>query len=207
VDKKVRHTKEISNVLFKKLKREKEKFKKIKDLTLDPLILSTLRPLTLAPPNCQNSLLTRKQLQLSDFKIGQKLGSGRFGEVFIAQHVQTGFWVAIKKLSKMNISLLRSEHRTVNEICIHKSLEHANIIKLYNHFQTEEDIYLVMELASEGSLYDLLKKQPNKKVTEKTAKKIIRQVLDAFSYLHKNDLIHRDLKPENLMISLVIFFP
>ena len=77
---------------------------------------------------------------------------------------------------------------------------HPNIIKIYACFEDEEHIYIIMELASDKTLYTLLRK--DKKFSEKIVKKYIRDVLRAFKYLHSFDppILHRDLKPENLLM-------
>ena len=144
--------------------------------------------------------------KLEDFEVGQTLGKGRFAEVKLARHKKTGYLVALKKISKMDLRLSRCERLVINEILIHLSLEHENIIKLYNYFQHgEDDIYLVLEAACEGSLYEVLKTEEGdrRKLTEKSVSQLAKQLLNALNYLHRRDIIHRDLKPENILINLV----
>lgn len=147
-----------------------------------------------------------KLSKLEDFEMGQKLGEGRFGEVFLAKHKETGFLVAIKKISKMKIKMNRAESMIVNEILIHKSLHHPNIIKLYTHFHDNEFIYYVLEVASEGSLFEIMKKKKDRRLAEKTVALLIKQLIQALEYMHGDFIIHRDLKPENILIHLVKFF-
>ena len=86
----------------------------------------------------------------------------------------------------------------VNEIILMKILDHPNIIKLYEVYEGEYHIYLVMELLKGGELFDrIVKKGINK---EKDACIIIVRLLSALEYLHELGIMHRDIKPENLIL-------
>lgn len=179
----------------------KRKSRKIKGIDL---IEKASLPFAPRSRNSRNQAYARAPLTINDFEIGHLLGSGNFGNVYLARHRQTGLLVAIKKINKMKVTMLRAEHRIVKEIILHKKLSHSNIIKLYDFFSDDEYIYLVMECASDGCLYDIVKKRKDKKISEKKTKMILKQILDGLSYLHANNIIHRDIKPENILISLVI---
>lgn len=90
-----------------------------------------------------------------------------------------------------NITLAR------REVEIHNSLNHKHIVKLVDVFEQQQKLYLVMEYAEMGTLFDLKKKQ---NLPLKTKQKIFYQVLLAVKYLHENDIIHRDIKPENIFL-------
>jgi serine/threonine protein kinase len=87
-----------------------------------------------------------------------------------------------------------------NEIKISRQLDHPNIIKLYDTFDSGEDIYLVLELAANGQLFSKLCKEG--KFDERNAKRMIREVMEAVAYLHSRNppIIHRDIKPENILL-------
>ena len=73
------------------------------------------------------------------------------------------------------------------------------IVKLMDFFEDENNLYLVLELASEGTLMDMLNKYG--KLKEKTAAKLMRDVVLAVEFLHEKNIIHRDLKPENILLT------
>eukprot|EP01116_Phalansterium_solitarium_P005805 TRINITY_DN178_c0_g1_i2.p1 TRINITY_DN178_c0_g1~~TRINITY_DN178_c0_g1_i2.p1 ORF type:complete len:259 (-),score=68.20 TRINITY_DN178_c0_g1_i2:443-1219(-) len=83
------------------------------------------------------------------------------------------------------------------EIDILRRVRHPFIISLKEMFETPTHIYLVMELVTGGEVFDKIVERGA--YSEKHASKLIREVLDAISYLHKNGVVHRDLKPENLL--------
>lgn len=80
------------------------------------------------------------------------------------------------------------------------NLDHPNIIKLYNHFEEENFIYLMIEYAGGGQLYQKLKR--DKRFDETTTKQYMADIILAVEYLHIQDppIIHRDIKPENLIL-------
>lgn len=84
------------------------------------------------------------------------------------------------------------------EISIHRNLLHPNIIQLFDNFEDDKNVYLIMEYAENGNLYKQMKKQG--KFSEKEAFNIFSQTCIGVDFLHKNKIIHRDLKPENLLI-------
>jgi len=83
------------------------------------------------------------------------------------------------------------------EIDIMKKLQHKNIIALYEVFEEEETIYLILELVTGGELFDQIVSRGV--YSERDAANVIRQILEAVSYMHQNGIAHRDLKPENLL--------
>jgi len=86
----------------------------------------------------------------------------------------------------------------LQEIDIMKKLQHPNIIQLMEVIDTSDTLYLVLEFASGGELFDAIVNKGS--YSEADAAKIIRQILEAIQYVHKNGIAHRDLKPENLLL-------
>lgn len=87
----------------------------------------------------------------------------------------------------------------VNEVKVMSLLTKCPyIIKLIDHFEDDTNLYLVMELANQGTLMDMLNKYG--KLKEKVAAKIMRDIILAIEFLHTKNIIHRDLKPENILL-------
>lgn len=94
-------------------------------------------------------------------------------------------------------NMLKQVRREV-EIHYHCS-PHVNIISLYGMFQNKENIYLVLEYASRGSLSQNLRENP-KGFDKEQVKRYMYQMIKAINYLHKRSVIHRDLKLENILL-------
>ena len=88
---------------------------------------------------------------------------------------------------------IREEYRILMEA------DHPNIIKLFEVFETTSCLSLVMEYCEGGELFDLISSLNH--LQEAQVAVIVRQILSALSYCHKNMIIHRDIKPENYMLS------
>ncbi len=132
-----------------------------------------------------------------DYMILSKIGKGGYGQVYRVKNIKSGEKRACKLLSKLNVEL----ERFYKEINILKKLDHPNIIKLYEVYESKEYLYLIMEECKGGELFDKLIEhtEKGKNYTEKEAAIIIKQVMSAIEYCHKNGICHRDLKPENLL--------
>ena len=130
----------------------------------------------------------------------KQLGQGSFGRVFLVSHNETKELYALKTIEKRKILMTYGKLDNIyDEINIHSKLYHQNIIKLYNVYEDEETINIIMEYAKEGNLYHLIKKEKNGFSEQKSYEYFI-QIINAVYYLHSNNIIHRDIKPENILI-------
>ena len=135
--------------------------------------------------------------------LGRTIGEGTFGKVKLGNHIQTEEKVAIKILEKDRICDVSDVERVSREIHILKLIRHPNIIQLYEVtymqiIETPKKLYLIMEYASGGELFDYIVK--NSKLKEKEACKFFHQLIAGIEYIHKLHIVHRDLKPENLLL-------
>ena len=120
------------------------------------------------------------------YEIIKELGEGAFGKVVSAKNKKSGDIRAIKQLSKKKISPEDLE-RFKREVDVLKTIDHPNIIKLYEIYETQNHIYLVMEKCDGGELFDdlMVRLESGHMYTEKEVAIIMRQVMSAIEYCHQ----------------------
>jgi calcium-dependent protein kinase len=135
---------------------------------------------------------------LDSYEVLKQLGKGGYGKVYEVKNIKTGEIRACKHLSKLNIKNLEKFRR---EIEILKKMDHPNIIKLYEVYESERSLYLIMEECKGGEIFDRIIQhiQEKKMYSEKDAAIIFEQVMSCIAYCHNRNICHRDLKPENLL--------
>ena len=135
---------------------------------------------------------------INAYIIEKEIGKGTLGGVYSAINQYTDEKVAIKILFKKTLQRNKSELSLINnEITILKILNHKNIIKLYEVFETSNFIFIVTELCTGKQLFDMIYTKKN--LTESEALPIFHQLIDALVYLHNMNIVHRDIKPEHIL--------
>mmetsp|Transcript_549 Transcript_549/g.732 ORF Transcript_549/g.732 Transcript_549/m.732 type:complete len:422 (-) Transcript_549:4349-5614(-) len=132
------------------------------------------------------------------YDLGEVLGEGAYGIVRLARHTVSQEQFAIKILDKRKIKQDNLIENLRSEIRIMKSINHPNIVRLYEVLQSNSKIYLVLELVTEGELFKVIKE--NGAMPEDKARKIFQQVISAVSFCDKLHIAHRDLKLENILL-------
>jgi len=137
---------------------------------------------------------------IGDYKIDKDIiGEGTFSSVYKGKNLTNQINVAVKKINRKGLKKMRSY--IDREIKIMKKLNHKNILKLYDviyeDYQGEENIYIILEYCSRGDLSKFLNGNP---LREKFAKKYLKQLSEGIKYLLENNISHRDLKPQNILI-------
>ena len=140
-------------------------------------------------------------VKFSDYyEMKQVIGKGKFGVVNLGIHKKTGQQVAIKIMNKENIKTLEDKELVRIEIGILKLCHHPNIVRLLDHLENNDYIFIVMEYIEGGTLRQYFKKRKFN-FSERQASNIMSQIVSGIKYLHQYGIVHRDLKPDNIMIT------
>src|SRR5439155_16299815 len=132
------------------------------------------------------------------YTIEREIGRGGMAWVLLARDLKHGRQVAIKTLRPEIAASLGAE-RFLREIRVAATLQHPNILPLYDSGAANGFLYYVMPYVDGGSLRDRLEREGQLPVDE--AVRIAREVADALSYAHRHDVVHRDIKPENILFT------
>ncbi|XP_060036548.1 serine/threonine-protein kinase DCLK3 isoform X1 [Erinaceus europaeus] len=130
------------------------------------------------------------------YDTGRVIGDGNFAVVKECRHRESKQAYAMKIIDK---SKLKGKEDIVDsEILIIQSLSHPNIVKLHEVYETEKEIYLIMEYVQGGDLFDAIIE--NVKFPERDAALMLMDLCKALVHMHDKNIVHRDLKPENLLV-------
>ena len=132
------------------------------------------------------------------YRIGKKLGEGAFGSVRKLTHRTTGETRAVKTIHKKNLHSEEECQTFFNEVSVLRSIDHPNVIKLYEFYQDDKNYYLITEFCSGGELFDRIINSGH--FSEALAARYMHQILSVVSYCHERNIVHRDLKPENFLL-------
>ena len=146
----------------------------------------------------ENFILKYKCDLLKYYEFKKKIGKGGFGSVFEVENRITKEKRACKQIIKNNIKNKTNFEREINILI---KADHANIIKLYEVFEDQNYINLIMEECKGGSLFEKIIEnlKSNLNYTEHEVSIIFFQIMSVISYCHSNNICHRDLKPENIL--------
>lgn len=125
----------------------------------------------------------------------EPLGEGAFGVVYLGTERDTNIKRAVKVIEREKIKNFQRFYNEVNSL---KTLDHPHIIKLFEVYEDDNNVYLVQELCQGGELFDFIVE--SEFLTEDIAAKVFYQIMQSIMYWHKNRIAHRDLKPENFML-------
>ena len=141
---------------------------------------------------------TKQDRKIGKYVLGRTIGEGTFGKVKIGMHELTRARVAVKILEKSKIVDVADAERVAREIHILKIVHHPHVVQLYEIIETPKKLYLIMEYASGGELFDYIVK--HQRIHEPEACRFFQQLLSGVEYVSRLNIVHRDLKPENLLL-------
>ncbi|GAA5855207.1 hypothetical protein JCM8547_008984 [Rhodosporidiobolus lusitaniae] len=136
------------------------------------------------------------------WRIGRTVGEGASGRVKLAKHKTTGQYAAVKIVPKPRRSNQEKADKMLlgieREIVIMKLIEHPNVLRLMDVWETGSELYLIMEYVEGGELFDYLVSKGRLHADE--ARHYFQQIISGVDYCHRFNICHRDLKPENLLL-------
>lgn len=133
------------------------------------------------------------------FSIEEQLGKGHFATVYLTLEKKSGMKYAVKKFEKQSGPGEKSKVEGLQqEIGVLMGVSHPNVLCLKDTFDEEDGVYLVLELAVEGELFNLIVMKS--KLSQSETRKIFVQLFQATKYLHERNIVHRDIKPENILL-------
>lgn len=138
--------------------------------------------------------------RLKNYVVNDRIASGGMGEVWRAWDETRRKNVAIKAIAADLFSDINFANRFLDEGRRHLRLSHPNIVPVLDIFYADNQNCLVMELIDGVSLADFIKRQPERRLSVSEAMPILRDLLNALNYAHKQGVIHRDVKPSNVLI-------
>jgi serine/threonine-protein kinase Chk2 len=134
------------------------------------------------------------------YELQHRLGKGRFAKVYRCVEKSSATAYAVKCFDRAAVAKARDEYSNpFREASVHVTLDHQNILRYKEIYEDESTMYLILELAPSGSLYDRL--ILTRKLTEVEARIVFKQLFEGLRYLHERQIIHRDIKPENILLT------
>ena len=133
-----------------------------------------------------------------DYKKLQILGEGTFSTVYEAKNRITDIMRAMKIIKRQKHSSEQEKREIINEINILKTMDHPNIVKIFEFYSNKDSYSIIMEYCRGGQLVSEIKSYGP--FDEKYTAYVMYQIFSAINYCHSMNIIHRDLKPENILI-------
>lgn len=139
-----------------------------------------------------------KKIENYYYCLSQQLGQGNFSQVFRGIDQSTGVPVAVKVIKLASLTNKIAKQLVLNETAILQELNHENVIKCRDIFQSKNNCYIITDLYDGGDLEKIIFR--NKSMHEKDIREIIYGIYKGLLYLNERHIVHRDLKPANIFM-------
>jgi len=169
-------------LLFSNKERKKEMSSDVRQLVTGSYTLGSFEKVFFIYSNELTSLLF----------LGETIGRGHYAVVKLARHIFTQTQVAVKVIDKLKLDDV-SKAQLHQEVMCMKLVQHPNVVRLHEVIDTSTKLYLFLEYADGGDMFDYLIKHPNG-LNESLARKYFRQICRALKFCHEMNVCHRDLK-------------
>ena len=140
---------------------------------------------------------------IDNLTLEQPLGKGSFGQVYLSRLKNDNNIYATKVYNRETIENSSAMKYLTNEISILNELRHPNIVNFVEVKKTKKHYYIVMEFCNGGELEKALQKYQikyGKPFSEEIVQHLMRQIIDAFRFIHSKNVMHRDIKLENILL-------
>lgn len=161
-------------------------------------------PVSIRPKPLLQDRLANQNIIHNRYLLEKTIGKGSYGKVKLAIDLQDPQRMCRRALKFIAIdSVKKPAHvtRLRRETVLLRCLNHPHLVKLTDHFQTNDDLVLVLEHVNGQDLFDRITKHPQQRLPEPEARAIFRQLVSALHYCHHHNVVHRDIKPENVMLT------
>ena len=143
-------------------------------------------------------------MRVDNLLLEKYLGEGQFGEVYLTKKDGDDKIYATKAYEREKIEGSQYMKYLKNEINILKMLNHPNIVKFADIKKSKKHFYIIMEYCNGGELSKILQRYQekyDKPFSQEIVQYLMRQIIDAFKYMHEKDIMHRDIKLENILLN------
>lgn len=139
---------------------------------------------------------------LTDYQLHRLIGRGKYSQVYLATHIPTQSYVAVKKVQIFDMMEPKARLECLKEVKVLQSLDHSNIVKWHTSFIQDNELIIVLEWAEAGDLGNILKQrsEQGQYFSSEHVWDLFKQICSALKHMHERRMMHRDLKPSNVFV-------